>query len=62
MKLFLKQYGQDVDPDNISSDSFKDLVDRVIQERGSDTVNSDGVDETAEVTETLMNSSNGLEN
>lgn len=62
MKLFLKQYGQDVDPDNISSDSFKDLVDRVIQERGSGIMNSDGINETAETTETLMNSSDGLEN
>lgn len=57
MKLFLKQYGEDVDPNNMSSDSFKDLVDRVIQEKRSETMNSGN---TNEVTEALMNPSNEL--
>lgn len=33
MKLFLKRYGEDVDPNDVSSDSFKDLVARVMNEK-----------------------------
>lgn len=33
MKLFLKRYGEDIDPNDVSSDSFKDLVARVMNEK-----------------------------
>lgn len=56
MKLFLKQYGNDVDLDNMSSDSFKDLVDRVMNEKSEQSPSH-----ITEANETLVEYSNRLE-
>ena len=46
MKLFLKRYGEDVDPNDISKDSFRDLVDRVMNEKHSKLENRKSLPET----------------
>ena len=64
MKLFLKQYGNDVDLENLSSDSFKDLVDKVmnekIQNQNSNPNAPSGV-ESVESNETIVTSFDDLE-
>ena len=53
MKLFLKQYGKDVDVDDISSESFSELVDQVMQLKtdGTNTIEN----KEAVKTETIVN-------
>lgn len=51
MKLFLKRYGEDVDLNDMSSDSFKDLVDRVVNQKTSE---GDVPSQQNQVNETLV--------
>ena len=56
MKMFLKQYGEDVDPKDVSSDSFKDLVDRVMKQKSGEQMNIQN-----EVNESLVDYADGIE-